>query len=194
MPDTYRTAGGEFSFSTRERGSRFVGHAYPVSSEREAGDIVASARREFHDATHVCWACKVGGFERANDDGEPSGSAGRPILGQILSRGLDRVLVIVVRWFGGTKLGVPGLIAAYREAAAGALDGAGEVEKVVEEHLRVEFLYPDMNSVMRVIKDMGAKIVSQSFENQCVMELSVRKSQVASLIERLEKAGAEPRC
>lgn len=168
-----------------------MGYAWPVEDEEQVRGHVDGLRKKYHDATHVCYAWRLGVGEnehtRANDDGEPSGSAGRPILGQILSRGLTNVLVVVVRWFGGTKLGVPGLIAAYREAAAEVLDAAETVERTVEERLKVRFGWTAMNDVMRAVKEFGPAIVSQHFDNECVMELSVRKSLAEGLTARLEK-------
>ena len=137
MEDVYRTIAEPSQSAVRERGSRFLSYTWPVDDEEQVREHVDGLRKKYHDATHVCYAWRIGDRERANDDGEPSGSAGRPILGQILSRGLTNVLVVVVRWFGGTKLGVPGLIAAYREAAAEALDAASMVERTVDVRLRV---------------------------------------------------------
>jgi uncharacterized YigZ family protein len=164
-----------------------LAYAWPVADEEQVREHVDGLRKKYHDATHVCYAWRLGERERANDDGEPSGSAGRPILGQIISRGLTGVLVVVVRWFGGTKLGVPGLIAAYREAAADALDAASVVEKTVDVRLRVRFGWAAMNDVMRAVKEFSPAVVSQEFDNECVMELSIRESLAGPLAAKLEK-------
>lgn len=148
-------------------------------------------KKEFYDATHHCWAYRIGvGAEeatRSNDDGEPSGTAGRPILGQILSKGLTDVMVVVVRYFGGTKLGVPGLIAAYKESAAEVLEECEIVEKTVDVQFTVTFPYAEMNGVMRGVKELQPDIVSQQFDNTCRMELSIRKAKADMLRERLLK-------
>ncbi len=190
MEDVYRTIAAPSESAVRERGSRFLAYAWPVDDEEQIKEYVDGLRKKYHDATHVCYAWRLGGQERANDDGEPSGSAGRPILGQILSHGLTNVLVVVVRWFGGTKLGVPGLIAAYREAAADALEEAEVVERTVDVLLRVRFGWAAMNDVMRAVKEFSPTVIAQEFDNECVMELSIRKSLAEQLKTRLEKAEA----
>lgn len=188
MEDVYRTIAAPSQSAVRERGSRFLAYAWPVENEEQTKEHVDALRKKYHDATHVCYAWRLGERERANDDGEPSGTAGRPILGQILSRGLTNVLVIVVRWFGGTKLGVPGLIAAYREAAAEALDVASIEERTVDVRLRVQFGWEAMNDVMRAVKEFSPTVIAQEFDNRCIMELSIRKSLAEQLKARLEKA------
>jgi uncharacterized YigZ family protein len=160
-----------------------------VADEEQVREHVEGLRKKYHDATHVCYAWRLGGRERANDDGEPSGTAGRPILGQIISRGLTNILVVVVRWFGGTKLGVPGLIAAYREAAADALDAASMVEKTVDVRLRVRFGWAAMNDVMRAVKEFSPTVIAQEFDNECVMELSIRESLAGPLMAKLGLCG-----
>lgn len=185
--DIYKTIAGAAEGGTRELGSRFLGFAWPVSTEEEAVALVKELRKKYHDATHVCFAWRLqGGVERFSDDGEPSGSAGRPIMGQLLSRGLTDVAVAVVRWFGGTKLGVPGLIAAYREAAAVALDASTVVERTTCEIVEVRFPWEAMNGVMRVVKDMSPAVLAQTFDNECIMRLSIRTSQAEQLKERLK--------
>lgn len=174
----------------KDNGSRFISFAYPVESEAEVKDIVSSLKKEYHDARHHCYAYRLGykGDKfRANDDGEPSSSAGRPILGQIDSRGLSDVLVVVVRYFGGIKLGIPGLIRAYKTASAEALDNAGVVEKVAGKWFRLSFGYAQMNAVMEVIKNMGLAQRRQDFGNACSMEARVRLSIENDFILRLSK-------
>lgn len=164
----------------REKMSRFLAFALPVSSVDDARECIALYANEYHDARHVCWAYMIGADRRtfmSNDNGEPSGTAGKPILGQINSLGLTNVAVIVVRYFGGIKLGTSGLISAYREAARLALEDAGVVEGREMTSLSVTFPYLAMNDVMRVIKGMPArdcvKIVSQEFDNTCAVTLSL---------------------
>ncbi len=149
-------------------------------------------RKKYYDATHHCYAWRLGpggAAFRANDDGEPSGTAGKPILGQLLSNNLTDCLIVVVRYFGGTKLGVPGLIAAYRESAAEAIAAARIVERTVDRTIRVDFPYIAMNDIMRVIKEQQPKIASQEFDNLCTMVLTIRESRAGELTEKLKKAG-----
>lgn len=189
--DRYKTIAEPAKASIREHASRFLAFAWPVSSEEQVREHLDTLRREFHDATHVCYAWRIGWGEgessRFNDDGEPSGTAGRPILGQLLSRELFNVVVAVVRYFGGTKLGVPGLIAAYKQAAAEVLDAARVVERTVDVVLGVRFPYIAMNSVMRAVKELAPVVLSQQFDNECVMVLSIRCSLADILVERLSK-------
>ena len=153
-------------------------------------------RKRYYDATHHCYAWRLGprgeAF-RANDDGEPSGTAGKPILGQLLSNDITDCLVVVVRYFGGTKLGVPGLIAAYRESAAEAIAAAEIVELTVDRTVRVDFPYVAMNAIMRVVKEQQPRIEEQTFDNLCTMRLAIRESRAAGLIEKLRKAGGSVR-
>jgi uncharacterized YigZ family protein len=146
-------------------------------------------KKEYFDATHHCWAMRTGvgqnELQRSNDDGEPAGTAGRPILGQILSAGLTDILVVVVRYFGGTKLGVPGLIAAYKQAAAEVIARCEVVEKTVDEHFTVCFPYASMNAVMRVVKQMAPRVGRQNFDNMCEMELFIRRCRADELRGRL---------
>ncbi len=191
MEDGYKTIAGPCEASVREHASRFLAFAWPVEDEDQVRGYVEGLRRHYHDATHWCYAWRLGVGDdertRANDDGEPSGTAGRPILGQILSHGLTNVLVVVVRWFGGTKLGVPGLIAAYREAAHEALEAATVIDRTVDVRFTVRFGWQAMNGVMRVVKDMSPTVAAQEFDNDCTMELSIRKSLAAELAARLGK-------
>ena len=186
--DLYRTIDAPAEAQFKERSSKFFAYAYPVSSPEEAMELVEGLRKRYYDATHHCYAYRLGadgGVYRANDDGEPSGTAGRPILGQMLSAGVTYCLIVVVRYFGGTKLGVSGLINAYRESAAGALAAAKIVEKTVDTIFTVAFPYVCMNDVMKTVKEEQPRIVSQHFDNLCTMTLAIRRSRAAALEAKL---------
>ncbi len=192
MEDSYKTISektiGE-GYITEKR-SKFLAYAHHVESVDEVKAIVAQYRKKYFDARHVCWAYMLGADRsefRANDDGEPSSTAGKPILGQINSRELTNILVVVIRYFGGVLLGTSGLIVAYKAAAADALDHAEEETRLVEEEVSYSFTYVMMNDVMRIIKDMQPRIVSQTFDNTCEIKLSIRKSLAPQLRERLAK-------
>ena len=175
--DAYRSIAARSEGLFKDNGSRFIALAYPVETEEEVREIVAALKKEYHDARHHCYAYRLGykGDKfRANDDGEPSGSAGRPILGQIDSLGLSDVLVVVVRYFGGIKLGIPGLIRAYKTSTADALGQAEIVEKVAGKRFRLTFDYLSMNGVMKVLKDLGLTPAGQDFGLQCSLEVRVR--------------------
>ena len=190
--DTYRSIAAPSEGLYKELGSRFIAKAYPVEDESQIRGIVDSIRKEYHDARHHCFAWRLGldGERfRANDDGEPSSSAGRPILGQIDSMGLSDVLVVVVRYFGGIKLGVPGLIRAYKTAARDALDAAQVVDKVASRPCRIDFGYLSTNDVMRLIKDMDLPQRGQSFLAECNLEVRVRQSIEPDFLERIKKIG-----
>ena len=190
MSDTYKTIIAPTEGIYKEKGSKFLSFAIPVSSADEVKEIVKNYRKEYYDSRHVCYAYMLGAERkefRANDDGEPSGTAGRPILGQINSRELTNILVIVVRYFGGILLGTGGLVVAYKEATTDALDQAEVIEKTVDESISIIFDYVLMNEVMRIIKDTNAQITSQSFENQCEMQLSIRKQDAGLLSAKLAK-------
>lgn len=190
MSDTYKTIIAPTEGIYKEKGSKFLSFAIPVSSADEVKEIVKNYRKEYYDSRHVCYAYMLGADRkefRANDDGEPSGTAGRPILGQINSRELTNILVIVVRYFGGILLGTGGLVVAYKEATTDALDQAEVSEKTVDESISIIFDYVLMNEVMRIIKDTNAQISSQSFENQCEMQLSIRKQDAGLLSAKLAK-------
>ncbi|MFR9620285.1 MAG: YigZ family protein [Rikenellaceae bacterium] len=190
MEDSYKTIVAEAEILYKEKGSKFLSYAYPVSSEEQVAPILEALRKRYYDATHHCYAWRLGaGGERfrANDDGEPSSTAGKPILGQLLSHEVTNCLIVVVRYFGGTKLGVSGLIEAYRDSAADVLAACEIVERTVDVELRVEFSYIAMNGVMKVVKDLQPNILSQQFDNLCVMHLSIRQSMVDGLYGRLEK-------
>lgn len=190
--DSYLTVEAPAEAASRERSSKFLAWIYPVRTEEEIRGRLDALRKKHFDATHHCYAWRLGprGEEfRSNDDGEPSGTAGRPILGQLLSHGITDCLVVVVRYFGGTKLGVPGLIAAYRESAAEAIAAARIVERTVDRTVRVDFPYVAMNDIMRVVKELQPAIDRQSFDNLCTMELTIRESLAGALAEKLKKAG-----
>jgi uncharacterized YigZ family protein len=190
MSDTYKTITTLAEGIYKEKGSKFLSFAIPVGDVEEVKDIVKEFRKRFFDARHVCYAYMLGVEKtefRANDDGEPSGTAGRPILGQINSRELTNVLVIVVRYFGGILLGTGGLVTAYKEATADALHQAEIIEKTVEVTVTVHFDYMLMNNVMRIVKDTNAIVVSQDFDNDCIMQISIRKQDAELLTTKLEK-------
>lgn len=195
MPDEYKTITeviGEGFYS--EKRSKFLAFAHHVETIDEIKDILASYRKKYYDARHVCYAYMLGADKadfRANDDGEPSSTAGKPILGQINSYDLTNVLVIVVRYYGGVNLGTGGLIVAYRTAAADALDHATIETRLVEEVITYSFPYPMMNAVMRVIKEMQPRIVSQTFDNTCSISMSIRQEMAPVLRDRLEKLSFE---
>lgn len=179
---------GEGFYSDKR--SKFYAFAHHVSSAEEARQIVASYRKKYYDARHVCYAYMLGADRkeyRANDDGEPSSTAGKPILGQINSHELTDVLIVVVRYYGGVNLGTGGLIVAYRSAAADAIAHSEIVERIVEDQITYEFTYQMMNDVMRVVKESGARVVSQQFDNTCSITLAIRSSEAESLRGRLEK-------
>ena len=195
MTDEYKTITeviGEGFYS--EKRSKFLAFAHHVETIDEIKDILASYRKKYYDARHVCYAYVLGADKadfRANDDGEPSSTAGKPILGQINSYDLTNVLVIMVRYYGGVNLGTGGLIVAYRTAAADALDHATIETRLVEEVITYSFPYPMMNAVMRVIKEMQPRIVSQTFDNTCSISMSIRQEMAPVLRDRLEKLSFE---
>ncbi|MCD8071910.1 MAG: YigZ family protein [Alistipes sp.] len=188
--DEYLTIDGPAEAGFRDKGSRFLAYAFHVNDEEEIKEKVDLLRKKYYDATHICYAWRLGpkGEKyRANDDGEPSGTAGRPILGQMLSRNITNAFVAVVRYFGGTKLGVPGLINAYKISAAEVLDKCTVVERRVCCTITAEYSYLGMNEVMRVVKDTGPEVVSQDFDNLCRITLRVRKSAEDELKSKLSK-------
>ena len=188
--DCYKTIAHAAETTYRQLSSKFYTYAYPVETEEEIKEYLDALRKRWYDATHHCYAWRLGPHGeqfRANDDGEPSSTAGKPILGQLLSHDVTNCLVVVVRYFGGTKLGVPGLIAAYKESTAQVLAECEIVERTVDVVVRVEFSYVAMNDVMRIVKDMQPRIVEQLFDNLCTMTLSIRESESEQLLGRLEK-------
>lgn len=173
-----------------EKRSKFLAFAFHVTSEEEVKQYVAEFRKKYYDARHVCWAYKLGADRtdfRANDDGEPSSTAGKPILGQINKNELTDILIIVVRYYGGVNLGTSGLIVAYRTAAAEAIANAEIVSQFVEEEVVFDFPYIMMNDVMKIIKDMSPRIISQTYDNTCEMKLSIRKSEAPMLKAKFDK-------
>ncbi len=190
MEDKYLTINAPSEGLYKEKGSKFIAFAVPVSNVEQIKTILEEKRKEHHDARHVCYAYILGVDKadyRSNDDGEPSGTAGRPILGSLLSAGVTNVLIAVVRYFGGTKLGTSGLINAYKVASANALENAEIIEKTVDEEIHISFDYLVMNDVMKIIKDVAPQVMSQQFDNNCNMVLSIRKGDAPNLIERLKK-------
>ncbi len=190
LDDTYKTIIGQSEAIYTEKRSKFIAIAIPVRTLEEVKEQLDIYQKKYYDARHVCYAYMLGPDRknfRANDNGEPSGTAGKPILGQINSKELTDVLVIVVRYFGGIKLGTSGLIVAYRTAAAQALTEAEIIEKTVDEEVEFAFEYPFMNDVMRIVKEESPEIVSQSYDMDCFMRLRIRKSEMPRLRARLEK-------
>ena len=192
VKDTYLSIAELSEGLFKDNGSRFIAKAYPVESEEEIKQIVASVRKEYHDARHHCYAWRLGldgAAWRANDDGEPSGSAGRPILGQIDSAGLSDILVVVIRYFGGIKLGIPGLIRAYKTSTADALASARVVEKVAGRWVRLDFSYDSLPAVMKIVKDLDLPQRNQSFMAECSLEVRIRRALEQDFLESMERLG-----
>lgn len=190
MTDLYRTIENHSEGIYKEKGSKFLAFAYPVSSEEEISQCLADIRKQYHDARHHCYAWRLGPEKlryRVNDDGEPSGSAGKPILGQIQSRDLSNILLVVVRYFGGTLLGVGGLIRAYRSAASDALDKNVLAERRVFDKMKLEFEYLRMNSVMKLIKDYHLDFEDQLFDLNCSLTLRVWKRKSEQVFREFSK-------
>ena len=190
MTDEYKTIQATSEGYYTEKRSKFLAFAHHVETVDEVKDILAGYRKKYYDARHVCYAYMLGaGREefRANDDGEPSSTAGKPILGQINSNELTDILIVVVRYYGGVNLGTSGLIVAYREAAADAIAHADIVTRQVEEEIVYQFSYPQMNDVMRIVKEMQPRIVSQTFDNTCEIRLRIRQSEAEQLRQKLNK-------
>lgn len=191
MTDQYRTIThqmGEVFYS--EKRSKFLAFAHHVTTENEVKELLQAYKKKYYDARHCCYAYMLGADRsvfRANDDGEPSSTAGKPILGQINAHELTDILIVVVRYFGGTKLGTSGLIVAYRTAAAAAIENAQIETRYVEDIIDYSFTYPLLNEVMRVVKELEPRIVSQTFDNTCHISLAIRKSQAAELRQRLQQ-------
>ena len=188
--DTFKSIASPSEGLFKDNGSRFIALAYPVESEAQVKEIVSSLKKEYHDARHHCYAYRLGhrgDIFRANDDGEPSGSAGRPILGQIDSAGLSDVLVVVVRYFGGIKLGIPGLIRAYKTSTSDALVSARVIEKTACRNFRLRFAYLSMNDAMKLVKDLSLAVTAQDFGLECLLDLRVRLDSVDDFLERAGK-------
>lgn len=189
MTDTYQTIANTAEGYYTEKRSKFYAFAHHVTSADEVKDLQAFYRKKYYDARHVCYAYRLGPEGetfRANDDGEPSSTAGKPILGALVSTGLTDVVIFVIRYYGGVNLGTGGLIVAYREAAQDALANASVEERQVEEQYTYTFAYPQMNAVMKVVKDMQPRIVAQDFQTTCSITLSIRQSLMPQLKQRLE--------
>lgn len=195
MTDEYKTITNKIGEGTySEKRSKFLAFSHHVETLDEVKEIVASYRKKYYDARHVCYAYMLGAERtefRANDDGEPSSTAGKPILGQINSNDLTDILIIVVRYYGGVNLGTGGLIVAYKAAAALAIEDSVQETRRVEELVKFDFPYVMMNDVMRVVKEMQPRIVSQEYDNTCSITLSIRKSEAETLRGRLKKLSFE---
>lgn len=188
--DTYFTIEEPSEGLFRDKGSRFIAYTYPFRDESTLKDIIGELKALHPKARHHCWAYRLTpdrSVFRLNDDGEPSGTAGRPILNTLLSKDVTNILVVVVRYFGGTLLGVPGLINAYKMATQEALDAAQIVEKTVNDVYRITFDYLQMNDVMRLVKEENLPVLKQEFDNDCMMEFEVRKLQVNQVVQKLDK-------
>ena len=189
MTDEFKTIVTTSEGYYTEKRSKFLAFAHHVQTVDEVKELLAGYRKKYYDARHVCYAYMLGAERtefRANDDGEPSSTAGKPILGQINSNELTDILIVVVRYYGGVNLGTSGLIVAYREAAADAISHATIEMRQVEEIVKYSFAYPQMNDVMRIVKDMNPRIISQTYDNTCEIVLSIRKSEAEQLRNRLK--------
>lgn len=188
--DTYRTITKPSDGLFKDRGSKFIARAFPVKTEEEVKECLANLRKEYYDARHHCYAYQLG-FDksafRINDDGEPSGTAGRPIFGQLQSFDLTNILVVVIRYFGGTKLGVSGLINAYKTATKEALETAEIVTNTINEIYTVYFQYPEMNAIMKILKDHDLNPFDQVFEMECKLSFSVRKNNATIIYDKFVK-------
>ena len=190
MSDEFKTINATSEGFYSEKRSKFFAFAHHVENVEEIKELLANYRKKYYDARHVCYAYMLGASReefRANDDGEPSSTAGKPILGQINSNELTDVLIVVVRYYGGVNLGTSGLIVAYREAAADAIAHAEIETRQMEEVITYDFPYVMMNDVMRIVKDMQPRIISQTYDNTCQIKLSIRQSEAEQLRQRLQK-------
>jgi len=188
--DSYKTIVNHSEGFFKDRGSKFISHAYPVKTEEDVKEILAQLRKDYYDARHHCYSYILNPDKsafRINDDGEPSGSAGKPIHGQLLSYDLTNTLVVVIRYFGGTKLGIPGLINAYREATRDALNQAEIITKTINEYFQIEYEYPLMGNVMRIIKDENLEQINTQFEISCKIEMRVRKNDYQRIADEFGK-------
>jgi uncharacterized YigZ family protein len=189
VEDTYKELSGNGEGLYKEKGSKFIAHAFSVYSEEDVKEELENMKKRYHDARHHCYAYMIGTEKsvfRANDDGEPSGTAGKPILNQILSKELTNVCVVVIRYFGGTKLGVSGLITAYKTAAREALDNATIVEKTIDKIFALHFDYPMMNEVMRIMKEENLEQHNSKFELDCYFEIQIRKNDADRIFEKFQ--------
>ncbi len=188
MDDSYKTIESIAEGYITERKSKFISYILPIQSEDEMKDILEEYRKKYYNARHVCWAYMLGHSRddfRSNDDGEPSGTAGRPILGQINSHELTNVLVLVVRYFGGTLLGTGGLVRAYKEATVAAIENAAIVEKTIDNTFAIKFEYPLLNEVMRILNQFDEAKWTQNFTETCELEISIRQTQYKELAKKL---------
>lgn len=188
--DTYFTLEEASEGTFRDKGSKFIAYAFPFKDESQLKDIIANIKSLHPKARHHCWAYRLStdrSVFRINDDGEPSGTAGRPILNVLLSVDVTNIIVIVVRYFGGTLLGVPGLINAYKTATQEALNAATIVQKTVNDIYKVTFDYVQMNAIMRIVKEENVTILDQQYDNTCILKLEIRKMHVNIVIGKLEK-------
>lgn len=188
--DTYNIITDSSEGLFKNKGSKFIAMAFPVSSEEEAKENIDAIKKKYHDARHHCYAYMIGADKscfRSNDDGEPSGTAGKPILNQILSKDLTNICVVVVRYFGGTKLGVSGLINAYKTATREALEQATTEERTIDEAFSLEFEYPLMNEVMRIMKEENLQQINPRFELNCYFEINIRKNDVEKIIYKFNQ-------
>lgn len=188
--DTYKTISSPSTGLFKDKGSKFIAFAYPVSSDEEVKVIVQKLRAEHTKARHFCWALRLSpdrSLFRIQDDGEPSGTAGRPILNAMLSADVTNLLIVVVRYFGGTLLGVPGLINAYKSAAMDALKESSIIEKTINDIYLAEFDYLAMNDIMRLIKEEQLTVLEQHFDNICSIKLEIRKAQLNAVLGKLDK-------
>ncbi len=190
IKDTYKTIDRPSEeVLLKEKGSKFFGYCYPIQTEEDVKIIIDQLKKQHHTARHWCYSFQLGTdqiYYRVNDDGEPSGSAGLPIYGQTLSFDVTNILVVVVRYFGGTKLGVGGLVSAYKETAKMALEAAEILEKTIDSEYILKFDYKDMSRVMRIIKDRNLSIISQKLELKCEIEVAVRKGEVSQFLAAFE--------
>ena len=193
MQDFYNTIGLEGEGFYSEKRSKFLAFSHHVETEQQVKDIISSYRKKYYDARHVCYAYILGvegvgdGVSyRMNDDGEPSSTAGKPIYGQLVKAELTDTLIVVVRYYGGVNLGTSGLIVAYREAALDCIRNSGIEERIIEEKIEYSFAYPVMNDVMKIVKDMQPRIVSQTFDNTCPITMAIKQSLAQQLRQRLE--------
>ena len=191
--DTYLTVEKTAEITFKDKGSKFLTYAYPVQNEQQIKDILTQLKKEHHTANHHCYAYRLGADKqnfRANDDGEPNNSAGKPILGQIQSNDLTDILIVVVRYFGGTLLGVSGLINAYKTSAAEVIKTCAIIEKQILFHYTIQFPFEQLNDVMKLLKQMDGKILKQDFDNQCEIQFSIRKANSEACEEKLKKINA----
>ncbi len=190
MEDSYLTIQKPSEGIYKEKGSKFIAFAYPIMSEDDFKNNMAQLKKDYHDARHHCYAFKIGLTEneyRYSDDGEPNNSAGKPIYGQLLSHNVTNVGIIVIRYFGGTKLGVGGLITAYKEAAKDALSNANIINKTVNNYYKIYFEYPIMSDVMNFVKQYELNVTNQLFENSCLIEFNIRTTDAEQTVAILEK-------